>query len=182
MVEASRSEKPRLEDLVIRAADSTDLSALEWDGLYLKYRRMYQDIYRRALQGIILMWIVETRGGEMIGQAFVLLKGSDRRTADGRRRAYVFAFRIRPAFRNRGIGSHLMTFVERDLMRRGFKTVTLNVAKDNPDALRLYRRLGYRVIGSQPGKWSYKDHEGKLHHVDEPAWRMIKSLKRNQSA
>jgi ribosomal protein S18 acetylase RimI-like enzyme len=65
------------------------------------------------------------------------------------------------------------------LKQRGFKFVTLNVAKDNPNALRLYRRLGYRIIGSRPGVWSYKDHYGKIQYVEEPAWRMMKRLNRN---
>lgn len=69
-----------------------------------------------------------------------------------------------------------MNFIEDDLRHRGYKFVTLNVAKDNLDAQRLYRRLGYKVIGSRPGKWSYTDHEGKTHQVNEPAWRMMKRI------
>jgi ribosomal protein S18 acetylase RimI-like enzyme len=72
-----------------------------------------------------------------------------------------------------------MHFIEDDLDRRGFKFVTLNVAKDNPKALRLYRRLGYRIIGSRPGIWSYTDNEGRVQYVEEPAWRMMKRLKRD---
>lgn len=122
------------------------------------------------------MWVVESPHGEMIGQAFVMLKSGEREAADGERRAYLFAFRIKPAWRNQGVGSYLMHAVEDDLRQRGFQFLTLNVAKDNPDALRLYRRLGYRIIGSRPGKWSYKDHEGRVHHEHEPAWRMMRRI------
>lgn len=160
----------------IRQVAEKDLTALEWDGEYSKYRRMYASLYRDTQLGRALMWMIETKDGEMVGQAFVLLRSGDRAAADGERRAYVFSFRVKPDFRNQGIGTHLMAFVQADLRDRGYKFITLNVAKDNLDALRLYKRLGYKVIGSHPGKWSYTDHEGKTHQVNEPAWRMMKRI------
>jgi ribosomal protein S18 acetylase RimI-like enzyme len=162
--------------LVVRQVMKTDLPALEWDGEFLQYRKVFADLYRNMMRGHTLMWMVESALGEMIGQAFIMLKSGEREAADGERRAYLFAFRVKPAWRNQGVGSHLMRVVEDDLRRRGFQYLTLNVAKDNPDALRLYRRLGYRIIGSRPGKWSYKDHEGRVHHVHEPAWRMMRRI------
>lgn len=176
MERSSSNNQETLADLVIRKVTEPDLTALEWEGAYLHYRRMYAGIYRAACSGTTLMWLVETAQGALVGQAFVMLVSTDKSAADGRERAYVFAFRVKPAWRNQGVGAYLMEFIEDDLRKRGFKTVTLNVAKDNPGALRLYRRLGYRVIGSKPGVWSYKDHQGKLCKVNEPAWRMHKHL------
>jgi len=164
------------EDLNICQVTRDDLPALEWEGEYKKYRRMYARLYQNTHRGLTLMWVIKNFDGEIIGQAFVMLKSGERAAADGENRAYVFAFRIKPAWRGRGIGSYLMNFVETDLRRRGFKAVTLNVSKENHDALRLYRRLGYHVTGSRPGIWSYTDHKGEVHHVNEPAWRMIKYL------
>jgi ribosomal protein S18 acetylase RimI-like enzyme len=163
--------------LVTRQVTKADLPALEWGDEYQKYRRMYANLYRNTQSGRTLIWIVETPRREMIGQAFVMLKSDEREAADGETRAYIFAFRVKPAWRNRGIGTDLMAFVEQDLRERGFSFVTLNVAKDNPGARRLYERLGYKVIGSKPGIWSFKDHEGNVQHVEEPAWRMMKRLK-----
>ena len=71
----------------------------------------------------------------------------------------------------------MMAHIEGDLLRRGFSYVTLNVAKENPDARRLYERLGYKVTGSKPGVWSYRDDEGNMQHMVEPAWRMMKRIK-----
>lgn len=165
-----------LGDLIIRKVRETDLPALEWDGKYTKFRRMYASLYRDALLGRVLMWMIETQDGEMVGQAFVVLKSRELSAADGERRAYLFAFRVKSQYRNKGVGTYLMTFIQDDLRQRDYKFVTLNVAKDNADAMRLYRRLGYKVIGSRPGKWSYTDHEGKTHQVNEPAWRMLKRI------
>lgn len=174
-----RGVKIQLSDLLVRQIEKVDLPALEWGNAYLKYRRMFASLYRNVQAGKTLMWIIETPQREMIGQAFVMLKSSEQNAADGTSRAYIFALRVKSAWRNMGIGTYLMRFVEDDLYQRGFKYVTLNVAKDNPDALRLYRRLGYKITGSRPGIWSYKDHEGKVQYVEEPAWRMTKSLKRD---
>ena len=165
------------EDLIIRPANRSDLPALEWHGVYLKYRRMFASIYRDSRQGRVLMWIVEHKNGELIGQAFVLLNSSEPDSANGQTHAYVFAFRIKPEWRSLGIGSYLMQFIEADLRTRGFTFVTLNVARDNVGALRLYQRLGYRVTGPRPGVWSFVDHRGRTVHVNEPAWHMQKDLR-----
>ena len=164
------------QDLIIRQVQEIDLPALEWEGEYQKYRRMFTSLYNESLSGRTLLWVITLSDGTFIGQAFVMLKSSEREAADGQNRAYLFAFRVKPFWRNRGIGQHLMRFIESDLRNRGFKFITLNVAKDNQAAFRLYKRLGYRVIGSRSGNWTYRDHEGRLQHVHEPAWRMIKSL------
>mgnify|MGYP000982646994 CR=1 FL=1 len=162
--------------LIIRKVKNEDLSFLEWDGEFLKFRRMYASIYRDSLLGKTLMWLVELLPGEIIGQAFVMLWGGGKGLADGKEHAYMFSFRVKPQWRNFGIGSYLMNFIENDLIERRYKYLTLNVARENPDALRLYERLGYRILHATPGDWSYVDHEGNLQYVHEPAWRMIKAL------
>lgn len=175
-VQSNPEHVVRVKDLIIRQVEKADLHALEWDGEYIKYRLMFARLYRNTQSGKTLMWIVQIPQGEIIGQAFVMLKSSEMSAADGKTRAYVFAFRVKPSWRNKGIGTYLMHFVENDLQQRGYKVVTLNVAKENPDALRLYKRLGYVVTSSQSGTWSFTDHTGRIHHVEEPAWRMMKQL------
>ena len=162
--------------LVIRPVIQEDLPGLEWDGEFWKYREMFANLYQNTRLGRSLMWVVVDPQGALIGQAFVMLRCAEHDAADGENRAYMFSFRIKSGWRNQGIGSFLLQFVEEDLRQRGFISVTLNVAKDNRAALRLYQRLGYRVIGSRPGIWSYRDPDGVIHHVNEPAWRMMKIL------
>lgn len=177
MIPTTRSEDAhQLKDLSIRQVTRADLPGLEWEGEYWKFRQMFADLYRNSLAGRTLMWVVVSPDGEQIGQAFVMLKSGEKEAADGKNRAYVFSFRVKDRWQNRGLGSHLMIFIENDLRRRGFQFVTLNVAKENLGALRLYKRLGYQVIESRPGNWSYRDPDGIIHHVKEPSWRMIKDL------
>jgi ribosomal protein S18 acetylase RimI-like enzyme len=160
----------------IRPLMEADLPALEWEGEYTRYRRLYADAYLRAQQGRAVLWVADLAGVGVIGQLFVQLTTDRQELADGKQRAYIYAFRIRPAYRNSGLGTRMLRKAEADLRRRGFRYATLNVAKDNSRALNLYRRMGYRILASEAGRWSYPDENGEWHAVEEPAWRMEKVL------
>jgi ribosomal protein S18 acetylase RimI-like enzyme len=162
--------------VVIRTAAAGDLTALEWDGEYTHYRRMYADAYRRSLQGRSILWVAELPGVGIIGQTFVQLLCDRPELADGSCRAYMYAFRVKPTYRGKGVGSMIIQTMEADLRRRRYMLVTLNVARDNISARRLYERMGYQVVAPEPGIWSYQDHLGEWHTVEEPAWRMEKNL------
>ncbi|NJD59579.1 MAG: hypothetical protein C3F13_05095 [Anaerolineales bacterium] len=160
----------------IRQAKKTDMPALEWDGAYSHFKRLYEDTYLMVEQGAALIWIAENNGGELIGQCFVSLKRNRPELADGILRAYIYGFRVKPKFRNQGVGTQMMSTIEDDLRERHFHQVTLNVGQDNNNARRFYERLGYNVVGSDPGYWSYIDDKGKRIDMHEPAWRMKKDL------
>lgn len=169
---------PWVSHVIIRQLRKEDLPALEWDGEYTHFRRLYRQTYESARRGRAILWIAELPGTGIIGQLFVQLTSGRPELADGVNRAYIYGFRVKDDYRGYGVGSHMMDFTEADLIRRGFRRVTLNVGQDNPDARRLYEKRGYRVVASEPGRWSYEDHEGKRREVHEPAWRMEKILKR----
>jgi ribosomal protein S18 acetylase RimI-like enzyme len=167
-----------LSQIIVRLARGSDLPALEWDGEYIHFRRLYADVYQNFVAGKALMWVVEHIGDGIIGQAFISLHSLRPELANGVDRAYLYGFRVKPVFRNRGVGSVVIQFVEKDLAKRGYGIITLNVARDNLDAERLYSRLGYRVVAEEAGQWSYFDHLGMHRVVHEPAWRMEKVLKK----
>jgi ribosomal protein S18 acetylase RimI-like enzyme len=75
------------------------------------------------------------------------------------------------------VGANLLSFAEDDLATRGFRLVSLNVGRDNPDARRFYERHGYRVVGNEAGCWFYVDDQDQRREVNEPAWRMQKQLR-----
>lgn len=177
---ASRQNKTRptwLNRVVIRHVVEPDLPAIEWEGEYSRYRRNYAEAFERSKNGKAVMWVMDLAGYGLVGQAFVQLTMSDQTSANGKTRAYLHSFRVRPAMRGLGLGSRLMFHIERDLLRRGFREITLNVAEDNEGALRLYKRLGYSLLKRIPGNWSYRDDTGKLQHVQEPGFQLIKRLK-----
>ena len=169
-----------IERVRFRHALEADLPEIEWEGAYSRYRQVYADVYRRTERGLALMWLAELPEFGLVGQAFVQLKMSDRSCANGKTRVYLHSFRVRPAMRNRGLGTRLMSFIEVDLIQRGFREVTLNVAEENAGALRLYQRLGYSVIKKIPGKWSFYDDRGKLQNVVEPGYRLMKRLEQKK--
>ncbi|MDX1436188.1 MAG: GNAT family N-acetyltransferase [Anaerolineales bacterium] len=162
-----------LSQLTIRHLAKQDLVGLEWEGEYAHFRRLYAQAYERARQEKSILWVAEFGDGRLIGQIFVSLISSRRK---GPHRGYIYSFRVRPAYRNLGIGTLLLDVVEKDLTERGIGIATLNVAQDNLAARRLYIRRGYRVVGTEPGVWQYVDHNGVRQTVREPAWRMEKVL------
>ena len=170
------NSKPYLERVNVRPLVKKDLKALEWDGEFTHFRRLYADSYEKVLAGESQMWVADLPGTGIIGQVFIQLICGRPELANGCTHAYLFSFRVQPAFRNLGLGSLILETVENDLRKRGYTTLTLNVAKDNPRARKLYERHGFKVTGQEPGVWSYLDHEGKWRHVNEPAWRMEKTL------
>lgn len=162
--------------ILIRQAAWQDLTALEWDGEFTHFRRLYQEIYQSASRGKALMWVADLPGDEIVGQLFVQLDSSRSELANGKNRAYVYGFRVKSAYQGEGIGTRLLMTVEDDLRLRKFEWITLNVSRTNLDARRFYDRLGYHVVAADPGQWTYVDDQGVKRQVNEPAWRMLKRL------
>jgi ribosomal protein S18 acetylase RimI-like enzyme len=160
----------------IRHLKRVDLPALEWDGEYRHFRRLYSDIYRDMYQDKALMWVAELPTVGLIAQLFVQFSSSRAELADGLKHAYIYGFRVKPLYRGNGLGSRILQIVEVDLARRHFRWANLNVSRDNQAARRFYEYHGYRVIAEEPGRWSYLDDQGRQRHVHEPAWRMQKKI------
>lgn len=165
-----------IEGLIIRLASRKDLPALEWDGQFTHFRRLYAQAIHRAEEGEAVLWLAELATIGLIGQLFVQLESHRTELADGVTRAYIYSFRVRSDFRGDGIGTLLLQTAETDLGKRGYHNITLNVGRDNPSARRLYERFGYIVVANEPGRWSYLDHNGHRRQVHEPSWRMEKEL------
>ena len=81
----------------------------------------------------------------------------------------MWAVRVFPFLRNLGIGTLLMSCAEDLLRQRGFRLVEVGVEKDNPDAHRLYHRLGYTVYRALKEEYGYTTPEGvrRWHVVDQ---------------
>ncbi len=64
---------------------------------------------------------------------------------------HIAALATMPHGRGLGIGSKLIAFAEEEALRQRFTACSLTVSLGNPDARRLYERLGYRVTDELPG-------------------------------
>ncbi len=94
------------------------------------------------------------------GQAIGFIIG-DLRPAEGV--AWIANFAVHPAYRGQGIGSALLEKCEQ---AAGLPRMKLSVRVSNDDAIRLYRRRGYRAVGS----WT------RYYRGDEDAMIMEKVL------
>ena len=88
-------------------------------------------------------WVVAYLDGEPVGCAGV--KRLDAVTGEVKR---VF---LRPAARGRGIGRALMAALEADGRALGFERLRLDTGDRQPEALGLFRSLGYREIDDYNG-------------------------------
>lgn len=169
------SETLTSDEVVIRDLTAADLPALEWDGEYRHFRKVFQNAFEEAQAGRRIM-LGAFASDWMVGQVFVQLNSSDTRFADGCRRAYLYSLRVRYEYQRRGIGTRLIRAAEDRLRSLNFKAVTIAASKDNPGAQSLYERLGYLIFMQDPGQWSFHDPEGQLIRVEEPCWVMEKQL------
>ena len=159
----------------LRKVQREDLPKLEWAGQYTHFRNLYRRAFREQQQGRRILLLADCNGYP-IGQIFIQLKGHNTSMADGANRAYLYAFRVMDPFRGQGIGTWMIREAEGVLVRKGIATATIAAGKDNPRARQLYERLGYRLFGEDPGRWSYLDHHGEIRRVEEPCWLLEKSL------
>jgi [ribosomal protein S18]-alanine N-acetyltransferase len=77
-------------------------------------------------------------GGGLVGFVILVLHGAFV--------GYVQSVCVAPERRGLGLGRRLMAFAEERIFRET-PNVFLNVASFNPEARRLYERLGYEVVG-----------------------------------
>ncbi|MBN1230747.1 MAG: GNAT family N-acetyltransferase [Anaerolineales bacterium] len=162
-------------EVILRTLEKKDLSGLEWEGEYIHFRNLYRDMWERIKKGREIGWVaVDLKDGIFLGQVFIQYGNTYRPDlADGINQAYLHGFRIREQYRNAGLGSFMLSWVEKKLVSMGFKTLCLAVAKDNLGAIRLYERLGFIIVGEEEGVWSYMDHKGRYRRMVEPSWRMV---------
>lgn len=161
--------------IAYRPAMESDLPLLEWFGAYRKYRNLYEKAYREQIEGKRLL-IVADHNCFPVGQIFIQYTVGQTKYANGIDRGYLYSLRVMQPFRGLGIGSRLIEIAEGGLRRMGFTCATIAVAKENTAALRLYTRLGYQIFTEDDGRWSFRDPDGKTHHIDEPCWGLDKEL------
>ena len=132
-------------DAVIRPCRREDLSSLEWFGMFSFQRPVLRSTYEKHESGELVM-LVAVVNQVAAGLTWITL---DRLDTDAT--AVFWAVRVHPLLQNNGIGSRLLRVCEGRALRLGFQLAELGVEEGNVGAYRLYDRLGYRWVDSQPG-------------------------------
>jgi ribosomal protein S18 acetylase RimI-like enzyme len=171
----SKKQKDKTEEPIVQIREATerDLPALEWGGEFSRFRLVYQRALKEANRGRQTLLVAEC-SDNIVGQLFVLFNTVHADPRPIPYTGYLYSFRVKPQFRNQGIGGLLITRAEEILLERDFRRVLIGVAKINDGARRLYERLGYRIIAEDPGEWSFVDHENQIQRVVEPTYIMEK--------
>jgi ribosomal-protein-alanine N-acetyltransferase len=56
----------------------------------------------------------------------------------------VYTLDVHPLYRRKGVGSRLIQALEEELRELGARAIRLEAALENPEAMNLYRKAGYR--------------------------------------
>jgi ribosomal protein S18 acetylase RimI-like enzyme len=159
----------------IRRVRRSDLHALEWDGEYIHFRKVYQHSFKEAERGDRILLVAESEG-ILIGQIFIHLNAVNLGTNLSEPTAYLYSFRVREAYRGQGVGSKLLSHAEHTLRELGFRVAVIAVSKSNDRALDLYQKWGFAIFREDSGQWSYVDHRGQFQQVHDPSFMLMKNI------
>ena len=132
-------------DVTFRDLQPADLADLDWSGGAEHLTSVAEVLAPVAADE------VEYVVGELSNGRLVAAGGVDLRPYPGA--GVIWQLAVRPLLQGLGIGSALIADLEQRLRRRRLAEARLSIEHDNPDAARLYRRLGYRVCGSAVESW-----------------------------
>jgi GNAT superfamily N-acetyltransferase len=89
---------------------------------------------------------------------------------------------VRPEHRGRGTGTAILAAAEERARDRGLAQLAVSVSIDNPNAARLYRRLGYQPTGVVDAcSYRWRDDQGTWHDEIESSELLIKRLEDGNS-
>lgn len=122
-------------------------------------------------------YLVAWRQDEPLGSAVIRWAGYD--GAEGRAAhpdaVEICHLQVRSEHRGKGVGTALIVFSERRAFERGHRRIAVGVADDNPDARKLYERLGYWPTGIvDVSEYDWIDADGVTHHALEHDQMLLK--------
>ena len=82
----------------------------------------------------------------LIGELHVMYENDDEYFAIRCKRAYLFAFRVRKDYQNKGYGTYLLKTVLTLLKGDGYYEFTVGVEDDNSRAIHMYQALGFNEL------------------------------------
>jgi ribosomal protein S18 acetylase RimI-like enzyme len=131
--------------LTVRDFEAEDLADLEWSG-GPEHVNAVAEAVMASYQGQAVVLAVALPNGRLIANGVAYLRGYP----DA---AELLMLSVHETFQNLGVGTRLIAALEERVRDHGVTTARLGVEHDNPRAAALYRRLGYREVGSALDSW-----------------------------
>jgi ribosomal protein S18 acetylase RimI-like enzyme len=157
-------------EVEIRPCRAEDLPQLEWYGIFRDHRELFDRAFARHMLGENVMLVADL-GLFPVGQAWVDLTKNR-----GDRSAYIWAVRVFPFLRGLGIGTRLLEASEAIALGHDCRWAEVGVEKDNPDARRLYERLGYTYARELTEQYQLHTPDGAPVTYTVDQWLLRKSL------
>ena len=126
------------------AEDAEALQALHAQAFDRPWSAAEIERLMRVLGGFALV------AGDSAAEGFILM----RVVAD---EGEILTLAVAPAFRRRGVGRRLVDAGAAEAARRGARTLFLEVAEDNPDAIALYEATGFAPAGLRRAYYARAD-------------------------
>lgn len=109
---------------------------------YNNVEQMISECTHDIQNGIIDIFVLYDKD-VLIGELHIMYENDDENYAIQGRRAYMFAFRVREDFQNKGYGTYLLKTVLSVLEENGYYEFTVGVEDDNFRAIHMYQALGF---------------------------------------
>ncbi|MAE68225.1 MAG: GNAT family N-acetyltransferase [Candidatus Peribacteraceae bacterium] len=116
----------------------------DWAWSQADWQRSAQKKTIEAISSNNQSFVVIEDGNELIGELHIEWnKKEDSDAANGTNRAYLFALRIHPKHRGKGLGTQLMNSALDLIRSRGFNEATIGAYKDESHLKELYIKWGF---------------------------------------
>lgn len=112
---------------------------------YNNVEQMISECTKDIQNGIIDIFVLYDED-VLIGELHVMYESDDENYAIRGRRAYMFAFRIRETYQNKGYGTYLLKTVLTALKEQGYCEFTVGVEDDNFRAIHMYQNMGFKEV------------------------------------
>lgn len=133
------------------------MKVVEIEPLKLEEYHKCSNIWNMKAQPLADKWFEEIKSGnrmvfvykingEFIGEGALVLETGDPDYTIPGKRVYVSRMIVKKEYRNRGIGSEILTFLIAKAKGMGFSEMTIGVDKDNENALHLYKNFGFTEV------------------------------------
>ncbi len=107
-------------------------------------RKWIYDVISKMKKGNMILLLAESRG-KIVGSTSIERKSEERKKHVG-----VFGIAILQEFTGLGIGKRMMRILEKDIIGLGIILIVLDVYGKNKIAQNLYKKMGFKAIGTIP--------------------------------